>query len=196
MTPKSSWVLNMSLFCVWAAGGALAFDIEGVPPQVAFVWGFFVGSFLGWFYSVENVFFSLALPKGQEAELSGFYVYCTQILVSVGSHFAFPRCMSLSWMLTSLLSRDIFFEQGWLPPLIFTIMVENDVSQTYGVVTVLMFFPIAILLLLCAAPWREILEESGRLEDVGDGKSKELSTGDDKLENDGDKSSEDVDVEK
>merc|ERR1712151_230061 len=36
---------------------------------------------LGWFYPTENLIFSLCLPKGQEAELTGFYVYCTQILV-------------------------------------------------------------------------------------------------------------------
>mmetsp|Transcript_44967 Transcript_44967/g.109217 ORF Transcript_44967/g.109217 Transcript_44967/m.109217 type:complete len:673 (-) Transcript_44967:2423-4441(-) len=30
--------------------------------------------------TVHTVFFSMCLPKGQEAELSGFFVYCTQIL--------------------------------------------------------------------------------------------------------------------
>jgi hypothetical protein len=41
-------------------------------------------------------------------------------------------------------------------------MVEANISQTYGVIVVNAFFPIAILLLMCAAPWDEILEESCR----------------------------------
>jgi hypothetical protein len=41
-------------------------------------------------------------------------------------------------------------------------MVEANISQTYGVIVVTAFFPIAILLLMCAAPWDEILEESCR----------------------------------
>jgi hypothetical protein len=41
-------------------------------------------------------------------------------------------------------------------------MVEANISQTYGVIVVTVFFPIAILLLMWAAPWDEILEESCR----------------------------------
>ena len=48
-------------------------------------------------------------------------------------------------------------------------MVENDIRQTYGVVTVMLFYPIAISFLLCSAPWHEILEESGRLQDHAEG---------------------------
>ena len=69
--------------------------------------------------------------------MSGFYVYCTQIL-------------------------------GWLPPLVFTAMVEAGVSQTYGIIAVSGFFLAAIAILRCAAPWEDILRESGRLVPVED----------------------------
>lgn len=35
---------------------------------------------LGWFYPTELNLFSSLMPKGQEAELAGFYLYCTQVL--------------------------------------------------------------------------------------------------------------------
>jgi len=72
---------------------------------------------------------------GRFQELSGFFVYCTQILV-------------------------------WLPALLFTALVEADVSKTYGVVAITSFFLVAIGILCFAAPWDEILEESGRLADA------------------------------
>lgn len=71
----------------------------------------------------------MCLPRGQEAELAGFFVYCTQIL-------------------------------GWLPPLLFSILVENDVAQKYGVVISAFGFVTAIGFLSCAAPWPEIVKEA------------------------------------
>jgi hypothetical protein len=46
--------------------------------------------------------------------------------------------------------------------LIFTILVEADVNQTYAVVAVSSFLLVSIFSLQCAAHWDEILEESGR----------------------------------
>jgi len=51
---------------------------------------------------------------------------------------------------------------GWLPPLVFTALLEANVSQTFGVVATTVFFLIAIDILCLAAPWEEILVESGR----------------------------------
>jgi hypothetical protein len=48
--------------------------------------------------------------------------------------------------------------------------VEADVSQTYAVVAITSFFFVAIALLRCAAPWNDILKESGR-RDEDDSKS-------------------------
>ena len=45
-------------------------------------------------------------------------------------------------------------------PLLFTILVELDVSQTIGVVSITIFFIIAIVVLSFAAPWDEIVAES------------------------------------
>ena len=120
---KSSCVI---LFVVLITG---VFTLEGKSQTMAYVWGFFVGMVLGWFYSVENLFFAMAMPPGSETELAGFFVYCTQILV-------------------------------WLPPLLFTIIIEQGVHQKYGWLATLGFLPVAAGILMFAAPWDEIVAEA------------------------------------
>ncbi len=46
-----------------------------VYPAAA-LWGFM----LGWFYPTELQLYASLMPSGQEAELAGFYLYCTQVL--------------------------------------------------------------------------------------------------------------------
>jgi hypothetical protein len=48
-----------------------------------------------------------------------------------------------------------------LPPLIFTVLVQNNVDQKYGVIAVSFGFAVAVLLLSCTASWDEILTEVG-----------------------------------
>jgi MFS-type transporter involved in bile tolerance (Atg22 family) len=86
----------------------------------------------------------VCLPKDQEAELAGFFVYCTQIL-------------------------------SWLPPLIFTVIVEADISQKWGVISISLFFIGGIGLLSCTAPWDEIVAEANKNTkfDVVSGKQEE-----------------------
>ena len=127
LNPKRSWRLSMVALVVATAGGAAI--VDSLPKSFVYLWGCFIGLIAGWFYPTENMFFSMVVPQGQEAEISGFFVYCTQIL-------------------------------GWLPPLMFTILVEADVSQTYGVMALAIFFVIAIVLLSQAAEWKEIVAES------------------------------------
>lgn len=131
--PRRSWQLCLMALAIWSAGGVILLDY--VPSIFSYLWGCGIGVCLGWFYPAENLFFSMCVPKGQEAELSGFNVYCAQIL-------------------------------GWLPPLVFSVIVEADVEQTYGVIAITSFLWAAIALLACAAPWKEILIESGRLSEV------------------------------
>jgi len=131
LDPKRSYRLSMIVLFFWSSIGAVLIDYIPFKEIFAFVWAVGIGICLGWFYPTEDLFFSMCLPKGQEAELAGFFIYGSQIL-------------------------------GWLPPLIFSIIVEADVSQTYGVITVTSFFLIAAGIVSCAAPWLEILEECGR----------------------------------
>ena len=63
--PNKSWQLCMLCLFLWSAGGAVV--VDHVPKEVSFVWGAGVGVLLGWFYPVEGLFFSMCLPKGQEA---------------------------------------------------------------------------------------------------------------------------------
>lgn len=132
--PNTSWKISLSVFSIVTFGGAFA--LSGPDRSyLAYVWGVMWGVILGWFYSTENLFFSMVLPKGQEAELTGFFVYCTQILV-------------------------------WLPPLVFSAMIEAGVKQTWGLMSLIIFFVIAIGFLSLVAPWPEVLEESAKTVDV------------------------------
>lgn len=128
--PNTSLKINLLVFSVVTV--AAAFTLSGPDvAYLAYVYGVLWGAILGWFYSTENVFFSLVTPKGQEAELTGFFVYCTQILV-------------------------------WLPPLVFSVMIESGISQTWGLVSLTSFMLIAIILLMFVAPWPKVLEESSK----------------------------------
>jgi hypothetical protein len=69
----------------------------------------------------------MLLPKGQEAELSGFFVYCTQIL-------------------------------GWLPPLIFSVLVQSNIDQKYGILAVQAFFAVAIAF-VSMIRWADAVEQ-------------------------------------
>jgi MFS-type transporter involved in bile tolerance (Atg22 family) len=65
LDPNRSWQMSMLCLALWAAGGVVVLD--ATTKYVAFLWGAGVGVFLGWFYPTENLFFSMCLPKGQEA---------------------------------------------------------------------------------------------------------------------------------
>ncbi|VEU43316.1 unnamed protein product [Pseudo-nitzschia multistriata] len=71
--------MSMGYLYVVLVVGALV--LEEVPAHYSYVWAFLVGAGVGWFYTTEYLFFSTSLPRGQEAELSGFFIFCTQILV-------------------------------------------------------------------------------------------------------------------
>lgn len=80
---------------------------------------------LGWHYPVETLIYTLCLPRGQDAEFTGFYVYCTQILV-------------------------------WLPPLIFSGLVQKGISQSFGVFVVAMFGLVAVIIISLFPPWEKM----------------------------------------
>jgi len=46
----------------------------------AFVCGAFWGFHLRWYYPSEKLIYAVIIPQGQEIELAGFFLYCTQIL--------------------------------------------------------------------------------------------------------------------
>ena len=46
----------------------------------AYVCGVFWGFHLGWYYPLEKLIYAVIIPQGQESELAGFFLYCTQIL--------------------------------------------------------------------------------------------------------------------
>mmetsp|Transcript_11888 Transcript_11888/g.16876 ORF Transcript_11888/g.16876 Transcript_11888/m.16876 type:complete len:504 (+) Transcript_11888:119-1630(+) len=128
--PKTSLrIVQVALIFIGVIGALILDAVQSKP--LAYVWGMCFGVALGWFYPTENLFFSMCLPKGQEAELAGFFVYCTQII-------------------------------GWLPPLIFTVIVEVGWNQKWGVVSVSGFLIVSIILLSCAAPWDEIVAEANK----------------------------------
>ena len=90
--------------------------------------GFLIGMLLGWHYPTEKLIYSLCLPPGQDAEFTGFFVYCTLIL-------------------------------QWLPPLIFSGLIQNGISQSYGVLAVAMFGLVAVILISLLPPWDQMRGE-------------------------------------
>ena len=132
LDPSRSWQLAMACLIVVTIGGSAILD--QLSKEFSFVWAGCLGLLFGWFYPTEGLFFSMILPKGQDAEFSGLFVYCTQILT-------------------------------WAPPLLFTGLVELDVTQTYGVWSVCIFFVIAIVLIrsVAAPTWAAILEDSQKV---------------------------------
>ena len=130
--PNTSWRLSLLTLFILSIIGGLVLSADNVWP-IGYVWGFFVGLNLGWFYPTENLYFSMIIPKGQEAELSGFFVYCTQII-------------------------------GWLPPLIFSFLVEANVDYGIGVICVGAFALVAIVLLSMATSWEEIVADSHKFD--------------------------------
>jgi len=125
--PNTSWKLSMVVVFVFFSIGALG--LEYVAGYWAYVWAACIGFPLGWFYPTENVFFSMCLPPNQEAELSGFFVFCTQIL-------------------------------GWLPPLIFTAMIESGIRIKYGLLVTNAFFLLGAGVMMCTCSWEGIIEEA------------------------------------
>jgi len=60
----------------------LAFLTMTSPEQkkLPYIYGSIWGVLLGWFYPTETVMFSIVQPIGQESELTGIFMYSTQIL--------------------------------------------------------------------------------------------------------------------
>lgn len=78
--PLLSWKLCITIFSLLTIVGG--FVLTGPESKIlTYIWSALWGIGLGWFYPTENLIFSMCLPKGQEAGLTGFYVYCTQVLV-------------------------------------------------------------------------------------------------------------------
>ena len=46
----------------------------------AYIMGVFWGFWIGWYYPLEKLIYSMIVPKGQESELAGFFLYCSQVL--------------------------------------------------------------------------------------------------------------------
>ena len=54
---------------------------------------------------------------------------------------------------------------AWLPPLLFSVVVENGIDQKYGMIVMSCFVLVAALILkICTGKWEDILSESGRSE--------------------------------
>jgi len=121
-----SWKINIVIFSIFTISGGFVL-INPSRKILTYIWSILWGMGLGWFYPTENLIFSMILPRGQEAELTGYFVYCTQILV-------------------------------WLPPLIFTTINEVGIHMKYALMSLVIFFAIALVLLMCMDPWDTVLE--------------------------------------
>ena len=48
----------------------------------------------------------------------------------------------------------------WVPPLLFSVLVETGVEQRYGLLSLVSFQVLAIAVLIFVAPWKEVLQEA------------------------------------
>jgi MFS-type transporter involved in bile tolerance (Atg22 family) len=49
---------------------------------------------------------------------------------------------------------------GWFPPMVFSIMVQNNITLAWALTTVAAIFFISIFFLLLCSPWEEIVEQA------------------------------------
>ena len=134
--PLTSWKLSIFSFVAFTISGAFVLpgpERSNLTYILAVLWG--MG--LGWHYPTENLIFSMCLPENQEAELTGFYVYCTQILT-------------------------------FLPPLIFSVINESGIGMQWALLSLILFFFIALVLLQLMESWDKVVEraKSNRMKDV------------------------------
>ena len=127
--PNTCLKLIMIGFMIITASGAFVLTKE--RKSLGYLWGFFWGFVMGAFYPAENLMFAILQPKGQEAELTGFFAYCNSIVV-------------------------------WLPPFIFSILVENGFEQRYGLVSMCLFQIITVGFLSLCDPWDVMVKETTR----------------------------------
>lgn len=133
VNPIVSWQLTMLYICAALVIGSQTLG-TAASKYLSIIWGFFVGVGLGWFYPAENLLFSCILPKGQEAEIAGFRMYCTVIL---------------AWF--TPLIFGILVQGGY----------EPKWGMTF--IGCFILIP-AAMLRFCAGTWEEILLESGRVD--------------------------------
>ena len=77
--PRISWMWNLVAWGVVTLTGTFAMNES--RAYLAYVWAFLWGILLGWFYPVENLFFALSVPSGFEAEMTGFFLTVSTVLV-------------------------------------------------------------------------------------------------------------------
>lgn len=132
MRKTSSPLLSMKIcLIVFMVINFVSFPTLSGPEVEYLVWIYsvFWGFMIGWFYPIEVNIYALLMPKGQESELAGFYLYCTQILV-------------------------------WLPPLVFTIMNENDIHLKYGGLHLNIYLFLALICYQMMPSWQECVDIS------------------------------------
>jgi len=101
---KRSWIICLTFFGI--VTGVAAVVLSGPSMKsISFIFCVLWGICLGWFYPTQNLLFSLLLPRGQEAELSGIFVYCSQIIVWMPPMIftaMYENGISMQWGLASL----------------------------------------------------------------------------------------------
>ena len=78
--PKTTMKLQLVTFILVNFAGFFFFLTKPEQATLAYVFGALWGVLLGWFYPTEALMFSLIVPQGQESELAGLFLYCSQIL--------------------------------------------------------------------------------------------------------------------
>jgi UMF1 family MFS transporter len=64
----------------------------------------------------------------------------------------------------------------WVPPLLFSVLVETGVEQRFGLLSLVTFQVLAIAVLMLVAPWEEVLQEAKKELEVSPGAKQESNS--------------------
>jgi len=109
--PSISFRLCLTFFSIVTAVAAVVLS-SAQMKLYCYLFGVFWGISLGWFYPTEDLMLSMICPVGQEAELSGFFVFSSNILVWLPPLIFTAMNESGISMQWGLMSLVIFFAFG------------------------------------------------------------------------------------
>jgi len=128
LSPIQSNQLCLFFLGLFTAGAA-GFVKDAGQKVLFYVFAIFWGACGGWKYTIERYLTCTIIPKGQDAELMGLYLFSGQVLT-------------------------------WLPPLVFAAMNEAGVSIRISMLSLLLFWFIAIVCLQCMGSYDKVIREA------------------------------------
>jgi len=78
MDPPTSLKAASIVFIIVTNIGTIFLNPE--RSYISYILGFLWGAVVGWYFATQHLFFSMCMPKGQETEIAGFFIYSSRII--------------------------------------------------------------------------------------------------------------------